>query len=212
MAIAISIIGLISSFFITRAKIAHKIMKAKATKENIEIVTTSLAAYLACNNRLPRPANDCGGLESTATGFIGNYVGNVPFKTLGIPEKQAKDGNGRPLVYAVEPTLTMPFDRIYFGNYLEAPDYFCTHIRDPKIHLDTMNTQDVVAFAIDTADNLPFIADDVIHVKISTNTYWICRNFLLIKYLKNSPCNCETPEKTPVSDANGSVENYLDDY
>jgi hypothetical protein len=212
MAIVISIIGLISGFFITKIKIANKIMKAKVTKENIEIVTASLAAYLTCSNRLPRPANGGDGLESTAGGLINNYVGNVPFKTIGIPEKQAKDGNGRPLVYAVEPDLTMPFSHLYFGNYLETSDYFCAYIRDPKIHVDTIDAQDVIAFVIDTADNFPFIADNAIHVKISANTCWICRNFLLIKYLKNSPCNCETPEKILTPDINVSQENDFGDY
>lgn len=185
------------------------------TKENIEVVTASLAAYLACNNRLPRPDNFGDGLESKARGIINDYVGNVPYRALGISEKQAKDGNARPLVYAVEPNLTLPFENIYFANYLSTENYFCSEVRDPKIHVDPDDPNaaaDVVAFVIDITDNAPVITANAIYVKISTYTCWMRRNFFLIKYLKNSPCNCETPEKTSISDPSepqNDVENFF---
>ncbi|GHU11501.1 hypothetical protein FACS189449_03080 [Alphaproteobacteria bacterium] len=198
VAIVISIIGLISGFFVTRTIVANKMMKARITRENIEIVTESLAAFLANHHRLPRPASDNSGWESANT----NGVGNVPFKTLEIPEKQTVDGNARPLIYIVESNLTRKdFQRIYSTNDpLDPQEYFCQQVNPTTIKIDVRdtndNTADVVAFVIDTADNPPSVSDGIINVKVSTNTKWITRDLFLIRYLKSCSCHNEEPPKT----------------
>jgi type II secretory pathway pseudopilin PulG len=196
IAIALSIIGLISSLFITRANISKRIIKAKTTKDNIETVTIALAAYLAENSRLPRPSTTGDGLENAAGADLTNYVGAVPFLTLGIYEKYALDGDGHKLVYVVEPALTISFDRIHEApdDYFKTTNYFCSEIRDPSIHVESMpnDHMDAVAFVLDDAtNNPPTVTQDRIDVRISTNTCCLRRNFFLIKYLKSCPCNRE---------------------
>ncbi len=202
IAIGISVIGLISGFFLTRGMIATKSMREQKTRNNIEIVTSALASYLSTNKRLPRPSLsvDGNGFESSDVDIA---VGNVPFNTLGITERNSVDGHGRPLIYIVEPKLTKNFVRIY-DNPDELGDisYFCEDVVTPKIkiihrsgtnarNMSNTRNKDIVAFVIDTADNKPLISDGFVVVKPSIYTAWMQRNFFLIHYLKNCPCNYE---------------------
>ncbi|GHT91121.1 hypothetical protein FACS1894122_02930 [Alphaproteobacteria bacterium] len=202
MAIVISIVGLISGFFVTRTRMANKIMKARITKENIEIVTESLAAYVATHCRLPRPTGDDGsGLERPDSSDLQNYVGKVPFKTLGIPEKQTLDGNAHPLQYIVEQYLTKPFEIMYNENPSEdIRGSFCGKTETPKIEIDARivnDKKDIVAFVIDATDKLPSISSGTIYVKVSTNTKWMTRALFLARYFKGSLHYRKEPQKSP---------------
>lgn len=57
IAIGISVIGLISGFFLTRGIAINRAAREQKTKNNIEVVTSALASYLATNKRLPRPSS-----------------------------------------------------------------------------------------------------------------------------------------------------------
>jgi hypothetical protein len=195
-AIAISIVSLIAGFFATKTILANRALRIQVTKNNLETITVALASFLAHNSRLPAPAvNGGGGVEANAyVGDLAAHIGMVPFNTLGIPEKSTIDGNGRPIIYAVEPFLTQQFSQIYRsdGNFV-CNDFFCASVANPKIVIQTQASEvssrrDLVAFALDTADNIPTISDSRILVKISTNTAWIQRDMLLVKYLKACPC------------------------
>lgn len=56
IAIALSVIGLISGFFVSKSITMGRVARERKTKNNIEIVTAALASYLAIHKRLPRPA------------------------------------------------------------------------------------------------------------------------------------------------------------
>jgi hypothetical protein len=187
IAIAISIIGLISGFFITKTIITSKAVREQITRSNISIVSIALASFVANNSRLPRPSIDRNGHECEESET--NYVGKIPFYTLGISAKNAMDGNGRPLVYIVEPFLTFNFSHIYDTNVDRC---FCSGISSPKISVDKISTSfnSIIAFVIDTEDNLPAISEKI-HVTVSKNTHWISRDMILMQYLKNSPCRRE---------------------
>jgi hypothetical protein len=118
------------------------------------------------------------------------------------------------MIYAVEPVLTQSFDRLYDSiDNVGERNYFCLHIFQPKIHIITTATQspenssgDVVAFVLDSADNIPTISPTgLIQVKVSTNTIWIRRDVFLVHYLKNCPCKREAPpsnlRQQPVQEA-----------
>jgi hypothetical protein len=165
-------------------------MRAQTTKRNIETVVVALASFLANQNRLPRPSHDAGGRESLESGLnLVDFVGKVPYHSLGIPGKSALDGDGKPLVYMVEPQLTNDFSSIYerSGN-----DYFCNGIFSPSIEVEYIGklAPDLIAFAIDVHDHPPVVSDKI-HVAVSFNTSWFSRDRLLMQYLKNSPCKSE---------------------
>lgn len=207
IAIALSIIGMISGFFITKSMTMARAAREQRTKSNIEIVAAALASYLAIHKRLPLPAtlgrNRRKGLENLESRRM---VGTVPYNTLGISERNAVDGRGRPLVYVVNPELTDQFDSMYFdpnkvGEFLELPKFFCDSSILPRIKIaGHPENGDIVAFVIDTADNIPQKLGEggeersaSILVKPGPNTLWIRRNFLLIHYLKGCPCDREVP-------------------
>lgn len=82
----------------------------------------ALGAYVLANKRLPCPAvNTNGDAQTTCTN--GANIGFVPFRTLGIMEKTAKDGRHHWLTYAVQPNLAS--GRI---SYLQPPEL----AMDPK--------------------------------------------------------------------------------
>jgi hypothetical protein len=196
LAIAISIIGLISGFFIKKTIAANRALRVQITKNNMETVTMALASYVTNERRLPRPAADKNGYENNASGQdLSNFVGYVPFNTLVIPAKTALDGEAKPLIYVVEPFLASNFDSVYEENLFPS-SYFCYPVVDPKIFIHELtNLSDIVAFAIDTADNFPKISDKIT-ITISKNTAWISRDMILMKYLKNPPCKAKKPPVT----------------
>ncbi|MDR1236492.1 MAG: hypothetical protein LBJ96_05825, partial [Holosporaceae bacterium] len=195
IAIAVSIIGLVSGFFVTKMITTGKIMRDQITKSNIETVSIALASFVANNQRLPRPSVDESGDEKNTPEMT--YVGKVPFHTLGIPMKSAADGNGKPLIYIVEATLTSDSDSIYSTPALTP--CFCKGIPNPKILIKGMEDfkNGIIAFVIDTDDNPPTLSGEI-RVKISKNTFWISRDGILMRFLKNSPCEREnsTPPST----------------
>ncbi|MDR2067781.1 MAG: hypothetical protein LBP41_02215 [Holosporaceae bacterium] len=205
LAIVISIIGLISGFFIKKTIAANSALRIQITKNNIETVTMALASYVANQHRLPRPAADRNGYENSVVDYqdLSNFVGYVPFNTLGIPAKTALDGEAKPLIYAVEPSLTNNFGAIYEENL--SSDYFCYPVVDAKIFINELtNLPDIVAFSIDTADNFPKISDKIT-ITISKNTIWISRDMILMKYLKNPPCKAK---KQPVAPSQNDVFDF----
>jgi hypothetical protein len=79
IAIAVSIIGLVSGFFITKTITTGKIMREQITSSNIKTVVIALASFVANNNRLPAPSVDGNGYEYEGSECI--YIGKVPFYT-----------------------------------------------------------------------------------------------------------------------------------
>lgn len=207
IAVGLSVIGLISGFFITKSITMGRIARERKTRDNIEVVTAALASYLATHRRLPCPAVLDAPVGSDTVGIRGYekqgcVIGAVPYNTLGISEKSALDGKGRPLIYIVNSELTDHFESIYFdenkmSDPLSIPRFFCDSTILPNIRISSSaENSDIVAFVIDTIENSSKILrenDNVVIVRPGPYTFWIRRNFLLIHYLKGCPCNREIP-------------------
>lgn len=201
VAIAIAVLSVVSSFFMSKTFIISRTMRMQSVKNNMEIITAAIASYLSVNKRLPCAATHDDGLE-----VQGVFIGEVPFITLGIPKKQAVDGKGNLLFYAVDINLTKPFQHIYDGSSMIDMVCFCNIIVDRlQIRIQHSNhliSKDV-AFILDTNDNKQFTSDgDTITILQKENTTWILRDILLIKYLHSPPSN----RINPVS--NNSLQNY----
>jgi hypothetical protein len=195
-----SVIVLISGFFITKTIMANRIMRSQITKNNIETVTAALSSYLANYNRLPLPAHDSNGYErKDPTSDLAHYVGCVPYNTLGMSAKSALDGETKPLIYIVEPCLTAGFSGVYEKSEFGGEQYFCYPFVDSKIEIEKITKlPDIIAFVIDTNENYPAISGKI-SVTALKNTFWITRDMLLIKYLKNCPCKAATlRSSTPI--------------
>ena len=193
LAVGISVLAVLSGFIIRKTISAKKHMREQITKVNINTTVTAIAAFVANNNRLPRPSEDTNGNE----GAFGVKFGYVPYKILGISEKIAKDGDAKPLTYLVEPTLTSDFPRIYKNESDE--NCFCKNIVAPAIKIFGYDSENVIAFVVDTKDH----SSSGNTITPSVHTVWISRDMLLMKYLKNSPCrreNAETHNPAPDSD------------
>lgn len=189
IAIGLSVIGLVSGFIIVKTIATNKAMRLQTTKTNIEIVAIAIASFLSNNNRLPRPSVEFNGLESSREDLAA-FVGGIPYKTLGISSKYAIDGSAKNLIYIAEPTLTSSYiSSIYERGYHER--FFCeTIISAIDVNAVADNSGVIVAFCLDTSNNKPTISDKI-YITVSTNTFWVTRDILLMKYLKNCPCSTE---------------------
>ena len=179
VAIAVSIIGIISGGVISYFSTFNKIKAEKITQENIETVAIALASFVAQNYRLPKPSNNLNGEECDETGCY------VPYKTIGISSKTAKDGHGNPLIYAVEPMLTSKFDCIH-ENDISAYG-FCRKITSPTIVINQTN-ETQIAFVLDVKNGGISFQKSHINVTPKEHTLWLSKNMLLMKYLKTRPC------------------------
>ncbi|MDR2782133.1 MAG: type II secretion system GspH family protein [Holosporaceae bacterium] len=206
IAIALSIFGLISGFFVTKTIVTNRAMRAQVIKNNIAIVSVALASFVANNNRLPRPSHGNDGCECESDdSSLSNFVGKIPFSILGLPEKSTLDSRGKPLLYIVEPALTSYFTTIYGKGGVDTCfcDGFVSSILVDKVSLLKWNP---IAFVLDVGDNLPHISQKI-NVIASIYTYWVPRDMLLMMYLKSGPCK---KEASPTPAGGGRSSNPFD--
>ena len=105
VSISLLILGIISSISISQFATVKRIQAEINTRSNIDYILKSLGAYyISTNGLLPAPANP----NSPVTGkqIPGNdNFGIIPYKSLGIMEKYAKDGYGNWLLYKLNPEI-----------------------------------------------------------------------------------------------------------
>ena len=202
IAVGISILAIISGFIIRKSMAANKFMREQQTKSNINTVVISIASFVANNQRLPRPSETNDGIESNSPNLRYGYV---PYKSLGISENTAKDGDKKPFVYMIEPELSKEHSTIYKTEF--NSNIFCKNVCIPTISFQKNINDDVIAFAIDTKDHKNSIGEKII-LNPTSHTFWITRDMLLMKYLKNSPCTIEIPQQNTDQD----LQEFDDDF
>ena len=135
VSISLIIIGIISSIGISQLRVMNKVYSSQKTQANIDFVIRSLGAYCTCKAlQLPYPSkmNANIGIQSEE---MKHSFGIIPFKSLGIMEKFAKDGNGHWMLYKVNPD---------FGKVVFSPENKSLGITDFSSELPN----DRVAFII----------------------------------------------------------------
>ena len=105
VSIALLILGIISSISVSQFATIKRIQAEITTKSNIDYVLKSLGAYyISKNGFLPYPAHN--NTQLTGKQVVGKTdFGIVPYKSLGIMEKYAKDGYGNWLLYKLNPDV-----------------------------------------------------------------------------------------------------------
>ena len=96
---------LFRSIGISQLRLMHKIYASQKTQANIDFIVKALGVYCTSKAlKLPFPSkiNADIGHQSEE---MRNSFGLVPFKSLGIMEKFAKDGNGHWLLYRMNPNF-----------------------------------------------------------------------------------------------------------
>jgi type II secretory pathway pseudopilin PulG len=106
MAIALCIIGVVGSFGFSTLSQTVALQKEKTTEKNLEQIMYALAGFALRNHKLPTAAVNNQDKDLQGLSIKDNYIGTVPYKTLGIPEKMARDGYNKPITYAVARDLT----------------------------------------------------------------------------------------------------------
>ncbi len=107
VAIALAVMGVVAGLALPPLLSILQINKIKTTEMHQEAVMTALAAYTLRTGNLPCPANSLNpGLTPERCEGSEQCIGTVPYQTLGIPEKYAKDGFQQFMVYAIEPKFS----------------------------------------------------------------------------------------------------------
>ena len=114
VAIVLVIVGILSSVFVSPFLNLQKVEKQRITSQRFENAMTSLTSFLLTHRYLPCPANPKNkgieaGVAMKSCMLPGTNVGILPYKTLGIPETQARDGFHQWITYAVVAELTDSF-------------------------------------------------------------------------------------------------------
>jgi hypothetical protein len=123
LAIIATVIGVMVPTFLS----LRTAEQARATTQNLEAATRAIAAFVQANGCLPCPmpahytlapgrgmvrgdaavnAQACGVCQ-TSTPVVAITNGILPYRSLGLPERFARDGYGRWMTYAVDRGLTM---------------------------------------------------------------------------------------------------------
>ncbi|MDR3224424.1 MAG: prepilin-type N-terminal cleavage/methylation domain-containing protein [Holosporales bacterium] len=131
VSIALLVLGIISSICITQLSMSQRIYSAQKTQSNIDFVVKAIAVYcLSHDGVLPFPSS-----TSTNIGFqtesLKDTFGIIPFKSIGVMEKLARDGKGRWLSYRMNPSFGGQTTSIQQKNLgiLE----FASDIKDDKV-------------------------------------------------------------------------------
>ena len=105
VSISLLIVGIISAIGISQLRLMQRMYASQKTQSNIDFVVKALVAYCTSTAlQLPFPSkidSDIGNQSKS----MKNSFGIIPFKSLGIMEKFAKDGNGRWLLFKMNPNF-----------------------------------------------------------------------------------------------------------
>lgn len=162
VAIVLCIIGILSGISIPTLNTFSKHQKIRKTEEHLELILQSLASYVLTNKRLPCPANPTAigeekGVSEPNCLLSEKFIGLIPYRTLGIPEKIAKDGYHNWVTYAVNPVLTNTELRSI--NTPASSDFshtaFCS-VEKSHVDLKVTNAEKQPVFNV--ADSKDFIA------------------------------------------------------
>ena len=190
IAIAIAVLGIISSFFLMKFTMTNKMLRARTMKSNIETCAIALAAYVSEHYCLPKPSHHIPESE---------YIGRVPYEILGINEKDTLDGKGKFLTYAVQPRLTSQLNRKIYDDG-ELGQCFCGNLIAPGLRTETGDQ--IIAFVIDEGGKIPRIINGEEFIAANNrNTLIVTRDILLMKYLQSPPCRVPIQEKRKIPEA-----------
>lgn len=173
VSIALLIIGIISSIGISQLKMVNKIYSSQKTHSNIEFVTKAIGAYcMAMDFKIPYPSHFKSNIGQQSESMK-NSFGIIPFKSLGIMEKFAKNGNGKWLLYKMNP-------------------YFCkqaTLSENRNLGIASFSTEipgDKVAFIIKSQNSKN--EDEI--------TIWYSEKIFLSNFTSNTPRTSANSTKT----------------
>lgn len=129
VSISLIIIGIISSIGISQLNIMNRVYRMQKTQANIDFVVKSIAAFYLANDcrSIPFPSNtsNIGYQDKTKAGSFGI----VPFKSLGIMEKFAKNARGKWLLYKMNPN----FGKSNLANKTLGVSEFSSEIPGDKV-------------------------------------------------------------------------------
>ncbi len=105
VSISLLIVGIISAIGISQLRLMQRMYASQKTQSNIDFVVKALGAYCTSTAlQLPFPSKIDSDIGNQSKSMKHSF-GIIPFKTLGIMEKFAKDGHGRWLLYKMNPNF-----------------------------------------------------------------------------------------------------------
>ena len=102
LCISLSVLGLMIGLGGGLLKTYHRIQCQKVTSEHQDQVLKAIVWFVLQEKRMPCAAS----LDSQGHENLGQWSGVVPFKSLGLSQRTAKDGFGHWMRFVVDPALT----------------------------------------------------------------------------------------------------------
>ena len=138
VAIAMIVLGVLLGTVLPLFSSTHQLKRSQITLRRQDEIFHALGAFVLRQGRLPCPSdpqNDFG-KERPNCSQSSQYQGIVPFKTLGLSEATAQNGEGFLFTYVVEPLLTRPTLSPHpHGRHIQDQHTYCTPLENPILKL-----------------------------------------------------------------------------
>lgn len=151
LALVLAIVGVVAGLGLPLLTQHMMVERTRITRQNQERIFESLGAFLARKGYLPCPAEP-GKSPLGEASLTCRKPGIVPFRTLGIEERIAKDGFGRFMTYAIDANMNRAPNATHA---LETLDAYCEtvhtelSVKDPQGPvMDGQNKDDFVAVVL----------------------------------------------------------------
>jgi type II secretory pathway pseudopilin PulG len=182
VALSLIILGLVTSFIIPLFTSYLTLDAQRRTDQHQQQILASLANYVLRHSRLPCPAHITS-TKGEALSQCRHGIGRVPYQTLGLSEKIAKDGHNHWFIYIVNPELTS--ETIQSLDQSDAKCFCRANNRILTIDQINLPTEDCLAVVLSSAPVPP----DSLQLKNSLHNplIWISRDNLMALYAKR-PC------------------------
>ncbi len=149
VSISLLIMGIISSIFISQMNSVSKFNVNQKTQANIDFVIRAIGAhFINSDYRIPYPSSEKKNIGIADESMAGSF-GIVPFKTLGIMEKFAKNGNGKWLLYKINPFFGI--DGLTDSSKIKLGiNEFESNIRNDKVAIiiKSVNSKDETEYTV----------------------------------------------------------------
>lgn len=124
VAFTLLIIGAVGTLGLSAYRSIKNNQAHAVTEQRMDSLFKALAYYVHRNGLLPCPATSEDGFEQSSSIGCSSSVGLVPYQTLGISEREARDGWQHKIVYAVDTAFHFSDLELRMKSY--KTESFCT--------------------------------------------------------------------------------------
>lgn len=185
LSIVLLCVGIVGLYALPALQNLKRFYHVSLIRKNQELIVKSLAYYADTHHCIPYASLP----QANGERIINQTYGIVPYKTLGLSEKQVKDSKGNWMIY----TLSPPLAQVCKNNNAQGHSIRDIDLTASSLRVDDVknNPKDGVAFVLYASVNdkiIPFDETEKRHFDSNMPVlFWISRNNFIAQYMKFPP-------------------------